>query len=196
MTNYAKDYEEMRTSALSVKAEAERMSKLISQLLMISRMDKNSLQLNYEDVDLGELLNFVCDEQEEINNESSIVLHRDIEQDIVVSADRFMMARLCINLISNAYRYGKKDGNIYVSLTAEDKKAVLKVADDGIGIAEDQLPKIWERFYQADPARSESGSAGLGLSMVKWIASRHGGEVSASSKKGEGSVFTFVMERL
>lgn len=196
MTNYAKDYEEMRTSALSVKAEAERMSKLISQLLMISRMDKNSLQLNYEDVDLGELLNFVCDEQEEINNESSIVLHRDIEQDIVVSADRFMLARLCINLISNAYRYGKKDGNIYVSLTAEDKKAVLKVADDGIGIAEDQLPKIWERFYQAEPARSESGSAGLGLSMVKWIASRHGGEVSASSKKGEGSVFTFVMERL
>ena len=107
-----------------------------------------------------------------------------------------MLARLCINLISNAYHYGKKDGNIYVSLTAEDKKAVLKVADDGIGIAEDRLPKIWERFYQADPARSESGSAGLGLSMVKWIASRHGGEVSASSKKGEGSVFTFVMERL
>ena len=186
----------MRTSALSVKAEAERMSKLISQLLMISRMDKNSLQLNYEGVDLGELLNFVCDEQEEINNESSIVLHRDIEKDIVVSADRFMLARLCINLISNAYHYGKKDGNIYVSLTAEDKKAVLKVADDGIGIAEDRLPMIWERFYQADPARSESGSAGLGLSMVKWIASRHGGEVSASSKKGEGSVFTFVMERL
>ena len=197
MTKYAKDYDDMKTSALSVKSEAERMSRLISQLLMISRMDKNSLRLSFEEIDFGELLSFVCDEQEELNNaEYDITLHRAIEPGIMVSGDRTMLVRLCINLISNAYHYGKKGGNVYVSLSADGDTAVLKVADDGIGMDAEQLPKIWERFYQADPARSEEGSAGLGLSMVKWIANRHSGDVTAVSIKNEGSIFTFTMRRL
>lgn len=194
MTGYAKTYEDIKESAEGVKKEAERMSKLISELLTISRMDKNTIQLSFEDVDFGELLNFVCDEQTEIHDDN-ITLSRNIGENIMVKADRFMLARLCINLISNAYSYGKDNGNITVTLTCDSGNAVMSVSDDGIGIAEENIPKIWERFYQADPSRTidDKGNMGLGLSMVKWIAECHKGNMTVKSTLGKGSTFTFTM---
>lgn len=194
MTGYAKTYEDIKESAEGVKKEAERMSKLISELLTISRMDKNTIQLSFEDVDFGELLNFVCDEQTEIHDDN-ITLSRNIGENIMVKADRFMLARLCINLISNAYSYGKDNGNITVTLTCDSGNAVMSVSDDGIGIAEENIPKIWERFYQVDPSRTidDKGNMGLGLSMVKWIADCHKGSMTVKSVLGKGSTFTFTM---
>lgn len=188
--------EEQKESVLSVKNQAEKMSKLISELLTITRMDKNSVKTVFEAVDISELLGFVCDEQEEIHD-GSIALHREICGEVCAEADRSLLARLFINIISNAYTYGKKDGNIWVSLKEEKEKIVFSVADDGIGIAPENLDKIWERFYQVDSARTsnEEGNTGLGLSMTKWIAERHGGKISVSSKLGEGSVFRFEMLR-
>ena len=157
-------------------------------------MDKNTIQLSFEDVDFGELLNFVCDEQTEIHDDN-ITLSRNIDENIIVKADRFMLARLCINLISNAYSYGKDNGNITVTLTRDSDNAVMSVSDDGIGIAEENIPKIWERFYQADPSRTidDKGNMGLGLSMVKWIAECHKGNMTVKSTLGKGSTFTFTM---
>lgn len=197
MTGYAKTYEDMKDSAEGVKKEAERMSKLIGELLTISRMDKNTIQTEFEDVDFSELLNFVCDEQIEINTKN-ISLHRDICENVFVKADRFMLARLCINLISNAYCYGKDGGNIFVSLKQDSKNVVMSVKDDGIGIAKEDIPKIWERFYQADPSRTanENGNMGLGLSMVKWIAKCHNANVTAESELDKGSTFTFTMPKI
>ncbi len=192
MTDCAKTYDEMFESAVSVKGQAEKMSKLISELLTISRMDKNTIKANIEEVDVSELLGFVCDEQEEINTKD-ITLSRNIEPGIIANADRFLLARLCINLISNAYSYGKSE--IVVSLSKNGDKLKLSVKDDGIGISDEHKDKIWERFYQVDPSRSDNtnGSCGLGLSMVKWIAQCHGGNVGVESEPGAGSVFTFVM---
>lgn len=194
MTDCAKTYDEIKESAYSVKDQAEKMSKLISELLTISRMDKNTIQTEFEEVDISELLNFVCDEQAEIQDEN-IKLRRDIEPDIVVNADRFLLVRLFINLISNAYRYGKNGGNITVSLHSDKNGITASVNDDGIGIAESDIPKIWERFYQVNPSRTanENGGVGLGLSMVKWIAECHGGSMSVKSTLGTGSTFTFSM---
>lgn len=196
MTDCAKTYDEIKESAYSVKGQAEKMSKLISELLTISRMDKNTIRTEFEEVDISELLNFVCDEQSEIQTED-ITLHRNIEPDIVENADRFLLVRLFINLISNAYRYGRTGGNITVSLWQDKDVITASVADDGIGIAEGDIQKIWERFYQVNPSRSanENGSVGLGLSMVKWIAECHGGSVSVKSALGEGSTFTFSMPK-
>ncbi len=194
MTDYAKTYEDIKESAEGVKKEAQRMSKLISELLTISRMDNNTIRLNFEAFDFGELLEFVCDEQEEIHSEN-ITLHKNIAKNVTVTADRFMLARLCINLISNAYTYGKDNGNITVTLTQNADNVIMSVSDDGIGIAEENLPKIWERFYQADPSRTvgENGNMGLGLSMVRWIAECHNGKITVSSTLGKGSTFTFVI---
>lgn len=194
MTDCAKTYDEIKESAYSVKAQAEKMSKLISELLTISRMDKNTMQTEFEETDISELLNFVCDEQMEIHSEN-ITLRRSIEPDVIANADRFLLARLFINLISNAYSYSKDGGNITVSLGQNKDGIVVRIADDGIGIAEEDIPKIWERFYQVDPSRTanQDGSMGLGLSMVKWIAECHGGKMSVQSELGNGSTFTFIM---
>ena len=196
MTDCAKTYDDVKESAYSVKYQAEKMSKLISELLTISRMDRNTMKTEFEETDISELLNFVCDEQEEIHSEN-ITMHRDIEEGIVSNADRFLLARLFINLISNAYSYGKDCGTVTVSLYQDKDNITVCISDDGIGISENDLPKIWERFYQADSSRTanENGSMGLGLSMVKWIAECHGGDVSVQSKSGEGSRFTFIMTK-
>ncbi|MCD7954823.1 MAG: HAMP domain-containing histidine kinase [Lachnospiraceae bacterium] len=105
-----------------------------------------------------------------------------------------LITRLLTNLISNAYRYGKPDGHIWVSLNADsDKHSVtLSVRDDGIGIAPDQLKSIFRRFYQVDPSRSGGGS-GLGLAMVQEIADFHGGTVTVDSELGHGSIFTVCL---
>lgn len=196
MTDCADTVDELKASAESVKEEAQRMSKLVSELLTISRMDKDTLKLNFEETQLSELVNFVCSEQEEINDKS-MILTRNIGENITADTDRFLIARLFINLISNAYKYNKENGTVTVSLFEKDENIVFSVSDTGIGISKENLPKIWERFYQVDPSRTanENGSMGLGLSMVEWIAKRHGGKITVDSKIGEGSSFVFVFPK-
>lgn len=195
MEQCADTAEDYRESAVSVKRQAEKMSKLISELLSISRMDKKTQKLNFENTDLSELVSFVCDEQSEIHS-GDIKLIRNIEPSVFAKADKFLIARLFINLISNAYKYSGSGKKITVSLTCEDNNVRFSVTDDGVGISEDNLKKIWDRFYQVDPSRSNSdGSMGLGLAMVKQIASCHGGRVWADSKIGIGSTFIFTMPK-
>lgn len=187
--------DEAKECISSIKQHTDRMSKLISELLTISRMDKNTIDISLEKTDISELLNFVCDEQEDIHTEN-IVLKRNIMPDIFATTDSMLLARIFINLISNSYRYGKEGGYIDVSLIKNDKDIVFEVTDNGIGIAEEDIPKIWERFYQVNPSRTNSdGSMGLGLSMVKLIAQKLGGDVSVKSKLGERSIFTFTMPK-
>ncbi len=190
----AKTTEEYKESVGSIKRQADRMSKLISELLTISRMDRNAIETNFEPVNLSELVSFVCDEQEEIND-SRIQLSRNIDVDITAMADRFLFTRLCINLISNAYGYIGDGDSICVSLKDDGENVVFEVRDNGIGIASENISKIWERFYQVDPSRSNTGNMGLGLSMVKWIATCHKGHIDVKSETGKGSVFTFTMPK-
>lgn len=191
MDECAKSESDYKESADSIKRQADKMSKLISELLLISRMDKNSKKLNKEETDLSELLMFVCDEQEEIR-ETDVVMERRIKADVQACVDRSLVARLFINLISNAYQYIGEGHKIVVSLEENDKEVIFSVVDDGIGIDEENITKIWERFYQVEPSRTsnENSSMGLGLSMVKHIADTHKGSVSAKSEIGNGSTFT------
>jgi len=110
----------------------------------------------------------------------------------MVQGDETLLMRLVINLTENAIRYGRPGGWLRITLTREEARAVLTVADNGIGIAPEHREKIWQRFWQADPARS-GGGAGLGLAMVRWIAAAHGGTVTVESTPGQGSAFTFRM---
>lgn len=193
MEQCAESVDDYRESASSVKRQAEKMSKLISELLAISRMDKKTQKLNFEDVDLSELVSFVCDEQAEIHSDD-IELIRNIAPSVYAKADRFLIARLFINLISNAYKYSRQGKKITVSLVCENNNIEFYVKDEGIGIDDDNLKKIWDRFYQVNPARSNAdGSMGLGLAMVKQIAQCHNGKVWAESKPGVGSTFFFTM---
>ncbi len=187
--------DEAKESVQSIKQQADKMSKLIYELLAISRMDKDTIAVNLDEVDVSELLNFVCDEQEEIHSEN-ITLTRNIMPNICTTTDSMLLARIFINIISNSYSYGKENGHIEVSLLENDAEIMFKVSDDGIGIAEENLSKIWERFYQVNSSRTNSDSSmGLGLSMVKLIADKLEITPTVKSKLGEGTTFTFIIPK-
>lgn len=189
------DMGEMKDTLNSIHTQANKMSKLVSELLMISRMDNNRLKTNFETTDLSELLTFICEEQIEIQTKD-IKLKYKIEQGILANVDTLLMTRLFINLISNAYQYSPENTTITVSLKTEGENVIFSVKDEGIGISEEHLSKIWDRFYQVDSSRTgdRNGSSGLGLSMVKWIADRHNGELKVNSEVGKGSEFIFKIK--
>ncbi len=191
----ASTLDEAKESVLSIKQQTDKMSKLISGLLAISRMDKETMDITIENIDVSELLNFVCDEQEEIHT-GNITLNRHIMPDVFIETDSMLLARVFINLITNSYNYGKENGIIDVSLIEKEQDVIVQISDNGIGISEENIPKIWERFYQVNSSRSNiNGSTGLGLSMVKLIADKLGIDISVKSKLKEGSTFTLVIPK-
>ncbi len=187
------DVSELKDTLKSIKKQCNKMSKLVSELLIISRMDNNRIKLNFENTDISELLTFICEEQTEIQTKN-IKLVTKLEHNLFCDVDRSLITRLFINLISNAYQYSLEGSEIEVQLYKKGSTLIFSVKDNGIGISEENLPKIWDRFYQVDSARlNESSNSGLGLSMVKWISERHNGVLKVESELGVGSTFIFEL---
>lgn len=182
--------EEQKEQLEAIRRKARDMSSMISQLLLLSRADQGRQALQKELLDISELTQMTAEEQQLLAQERHISIETDIEPGIVMEADESFFIRLLVNLISNSISYGREGGTTKVSLRREGNMAVLAVVDNGQGIEEKDLPRIWDRFYRADASRSDAGHSGLGLSIVKWIALEHGGEVAVESEKGKGSVFT------
>ena len=180
---------EARQQVEVIRRKVDSMAGMVSQLLLLSRADQGREKLALEELDLSELSELVAQEFAELAGEKGIALAADIQPGVAITGDQTLLLRLWGNLLQNAVTYGKEGGHIWMKLSAGEGVATLQVRDDGVGIAPDQLPKIWERFYQVDTARSGE-SSGLGLSMVRWIAQAHGGTVQAESALGEGSTFT------
>lgn len=183
---------ETRAALESIHTQAARMAALLSQLLMLGRADKGRQAVQRETVDLSELTEMVAETEMEQAAARNITVQTDLEPGVTVQGDETLLMRLLINLTENAIHYGRPGGQVKLTLRRQDGEAVGTVEDDGIGIAPEHLEKIWQRFWQADPARS-GGGAGLGLSMVRWIAEAHGGRVTVESQPGKGSVFTFFL---
>lgn len=182
--------EPQREQLEAIRKKAGDMSAMISQLLLLSRADQGRQVLQKEPLDISELTMMTAEEQQLLADEKHISIVTDIEPGIVLPADESFFIRLLVNLISNSIAYGREGGTTKVSLHREEQEAVLAVADDGVGIDGKDLPRIWDRFYRADASRGDSSHSGLGLSIVKWIAKEHGGEVAVESEKGRGSTFT------
>lgn len=183
---------ETRAALESIHTQAARMAALLSQLLMLARADKGRQVVQREPVDLSELVEMVAETEAEQAEARNITVQTELEPGVMVQGDETLLMRLLINLTENAIRYGRPGGQVKLTLRRQDGEAVGTVEDDGIGIAPEELDKIWQRFWQADPARS-GGGAGLGLSMVRWITQAHGGRVTVQSEPGKGSIFTFFL---
>ena len=189
--------EEQRKEILLIRKKAGEMSQMISQLLLLSRADQGRQQLNKEEINISELTEIIVEEHKMLAQRRKIEVHTEIEPDITGYLDESFYIRMLDNLISNAVSYGKEDGNIKVTLHQIPSGVRGTVEDDGIGISRDDQVHIWERFYRVDASRTgkEDGShSGLGLSMVKWIAQAHGGNVRVESELGKGSCFTFELK--
>lgn len=170
------------------------LSHMVSQLLMLSRADQGRAKLEPESLNLSELAQMACEEAKEYASKKQIAVEYQIAPQLYMVGDETLLIRFFMNLLNNAVSYGKENGHIWVTLQQDTESPHLikgSVKDDGIGIREDDLPHIWERFYQADTSRTESENSGLGLSMVDWIVKAHHGKIAVESTFGEGSSFTF-----
>ncbi len=180
---------ESRRAVETIHRKVRAMAEMVSQLLLLSRADQGREQLCVETLDFSELSQLEAETFTEMAAQRDMVLEADIQPDIRINGDQTLLLRLWGNLLQNAVTYGKVGGHIWMSVRKDGNRVRLQVRDDGIGIAPEHLPRIWDRFYQASPARN-SESSGLGLSMVKWIVEAHGGEIRVESTEGEGTVFT------
>lgn len=181
--------EQTRAQAEAILVENRRMHTIIAQLLALTRGREGKYQLELEEIPLGEMVSDVLAELEEDATARKIILREDIPAELTVTADQSLLTQLLLNLVENGIKYGREGGFVEVSAHEEENHVILTVADDGIGIEPEDLPRIFDRFYRADKARDRSGS-GLGLSIVKWITELHRGCVSAESTPGAGTVFT------
>ena len=171
--------------------QAKKMSALLRQLLFLARADRGAQKLQMEELDLSEIAGLVAEELQGMAAEKNIRIETETEPGLTAWADETMMMRVFINLLTNAVKYGREGGFARLRLWRDGEWIAGEVRDNGIGIGEENIPLIWNRFFQADPARTGENGSGLGLSMVKWIVEAHGGSVGVSSKLGEGSVFSF-----
>ncbi len=191
---YAKSPEEYQESLQVIERQADKATDLLTQLLFFTRLHQSNYHVDLVRTNLSDLVEFTCEDLS-ILLENGESMTTDIEPDIFVLADENLMTRLISNLIDNAYKYSGDDAHVKVSLHRDGQDIRLTVEDNGIGISPENIEKIWARFYQEDPSRTEtaSNSFGLGLSMVKEIADLHGGKMEVESVPGKGSRFTLVL---
>ncbi len=184
---YDESPEERQETIAMIHRQSEKMTSIISQLLNMTRLEQGTEQVHMALVDANELVRSVCSEQFPV----SVKIHCEADGPLMIKADGELLSRLVRNLIENAVKYGKPDGNVWIRTGRMQGEFFLSVRDDGIGISPEQQKHIWNRFYQVDPARSGDAGAGLGLAIVQQIALIHGGYMSVESELGEGSKFIF-----
>jgi two-component system phosphate regulon sensor histidine kinase PhoR len=176
----------------------DRMIAIVEDLQTITQLEKGELELDEERFDAVALAKDVVDSQELKAKETGIFLElvNDESQPVYVFADRFRIRQVLVNLVVNSIRYGKQNGKTSVRLSDTGEKVIIEVADNGIGISKEHLPRVFERFYRVDKSRSrEHGGTGLGLSIVKHIMEAHGQNIDVMSTEGAGSVFTFTLKK-
>ncbi len=183
--------EEMHTRFLGTIAnEADRMTRIVKDLLTLSRLDEGEYEIRpFEQINLSDFLSGVVERMffSAKEKHQTLLLHAPNQNSVVLS-DRDKLEQVVINIISNAIKYTPEGGKIDVYFGTLYKDAFIKVRDNGIGIPKENLPRIFERFYRVDKARSrETGGTGLGLAIAKQIMNQLGGNISIASEVGEGT---------
>lgn len=176
-------------------AQAERLGRLVDQLLDLSRLESGDVPLRREGVALAPLVSQVLSEIEVARPHRDVRLEREIPADVPsVFADRERVHQVLFNLLDNAVRFTPAGGSVRVTAERHNGSVDVHVADTGPGIGAEHLPRLFERFYRVDSARSrDDGGTGIGLAIARSVVEAHGGRIWADSEPGKGSVFTFEL---
>lgn len=188
----------IRATATSTLEEVERLKNIVQGLFALSRLDAGEAQANLELVDLSELAATTTDQMCLLAEDKKISITCRTRESVKLTAERARLKQVLVNLLDNAIKYTPDGGHVEVSVARRNGHAVIEVSDNGIGIPEEALPRVFERFFRVDKARSRSlGGAGLGLSIVRSICQAHNGRIDVQSKEGQGTRFTveLPMER-
>lgn len=184
-----------RELAGDIVDKAKLLSKLVSRLLLLARIDQNRQAFNKEKVDLGVILDIAVDSVKPLADKKGIYVFSDVADGLMIDADEALFVSALTNLLSNGVKYGREGGYVTVSASKIGCETEITVKDNGIGISNENIDKIWDRFFRADDARNdEYGSSGLGLAMVKSIVKLHGGVVFVRSDEGKGTEFKIVLK--
>jgi heavy metal sensor kinase len=185
-----RDSAEYREALVQILEEAERTGLLIDNLMTLARMDSDSEAVGFTPVDVASILGEASLASQPLALSKQIRIDREIPDiPILVNGDAHTLRRLFLILIDNAVKYTLLRGRVFVSLNTNGNDAIARVQDTGIGISQEDLPLIFERFYRADKARSHESGAGLGLSIARWIAEAHHAVILVDSVVGQGSTF-------
>ncbi len=179
-----------------VKSEVKKMTNLVSDLLMVARSDNNALKVKIQRLDLAEILKQVVRTMIPLAEKKNIRLMGEHFNKVMINADEQKIKQLAIILVDNAIKYTPEGGAVLVEIDDSDgKRAIFSVIDNGIGIAPEDLGKVFDRFYRVDKARSrEMGGNGLGLAIAYEIVKIHDGNIFVESKLGEGTKFTVELK--
>ncbi len=193
-----KDEATCRRFLTIIDGEADRLVKLVDDLLDLSRLESKGVTLELGVVDLGQLVAHTIDKLRPLAEESKLVLAHSGPSGVLVVADSDRLEVVLTNLIDNALKYTPPGGRVDVEVLPTDHEVTVAVTDTGRGIPPDDLPHVFERFYRADRSRarrSGSGGTGLGLAIAKHIVEAHGGVIGVRSRLDEGTTFLFTLPR-
>ncbi|MBE5914146.1 MAG: cell wall metabolism sensor histidine kinase WalK [Pseudobutyrivibrio ruminis] len=175
---------------LDIGDEIDRENKIINDLLSLVRMDKSGAQLNVTAVNINELIEHILKRLKPIAEKSDIEVVYESFRPVVAEVDEVKFTLVVTNLVENAIKYNNEGGWVHISLNSDHQFFYIKVEDNGLGIPEDSVEHIFERFYRADKSHSrEIGGTGLGLAITKSAIAMHNGEIKVRSKLNEGSTF-------
>ncbi len=192
------DPDHNRKFLIKAAKNVDRMAGLIDDLDVITKIEGGSLELELRQFNLTSLVVDVMDQLEQRAKRAGIEVEfvDENRRNVEVIGDAPKIEQVVTNLISNSLRYGKEGGKTEVRFYDMDEQMLVEVADDGIGMSEEHLPRIFERFYRVDKSRSRNaGGSGLGLSIVKHIIEAHGQTISVRSTQGKGSTFAFTLQK-
>jgi two-component system phosphate regulon sensor histidine kinase PhoR len=178
-----------------IESEADRLTQMVSELTQLSRIESGQAELKMEPIDLNGLATEVIAQLTPLAERQQVKLVIQPAPDLPpVPADKDRIKQTVINLVHNAIKFNRPGGKVTIATGYGAKSVTLSVTDTGIGISQDDLPHVFERFYKVDKARSGGGS-GLGLAIAKHTIQAHGGDIRAQSEEGKGSTFTFSLPR-
>ncbi|WP_375000569.1 sensor histidine kinase [Aeromicrobium sp. CTD01-1L150] len=177
-----------------MQSESERLTRLVQQIIDLARLQNDQVSDDASVVKVDELVSEACEHSATEAESKQIEIARDIQPGLLVHGDRGQLYAAVSNLVENAVAYSPEGSRVAVTATLVDSSVKITVADHGIGIPEQEIERIFERFYRVDPARARAtGGTGLGLSIVKHVAASNNGTVEVWSEPGAGSTFTLVL---
>ncbi|OGZ26964.1 MAG: hypothetical protein A2365_01560 [Candidatus Nealsonbacteria bacterium RIFOXYB1_FULL_40_15] len=179
----------------SINREIDKISEILEDLSLLTAIDEGRERIRINALNLNSLVSNTAKRIKSLLKEKRIKLFLfENSHNLVVKGDKVKLEKLFLNIIRNAIKYGSRGGWIRIRIKSKDGFAEVSVADNGIGISKEELPRIFERFYRANLSRSKGESGfGLGLAICKWVADRHNGSISVKSEPGKGSVFSIKL---
>lgn len=181
--------EDLRTTVEQMLEENRHLTRLVEDLSLLARSDTDAIEIEQSPVDLSKLLRETAEEIGYLASEKEVALQSDIHGDVTTLGDVLRLRQLVLILLDNALKHTPEGGTIRVRLRNEGGRALIEVADSGEGINPADLPRIFDRFYQADRARTGEGT-GLGLAIAQWIVEAHGGQIRAGNTSPQGAIFS------